>query len=173
MSLWQQGDVYIRLLTPKIVAVLLIILSVIPLRIPGLAEFMPLFNVMIIYYWSIYRPELFPNWFVFALGIFQDALYGTPLGSTSLINLISRMAIISQRKIFVRESFLVVWSGFILFCLVISLLNWAIFSLFREHFMSIPMVLMQWVLSVVLYSCVHGVFSGILMILPDRQSHGA
>ena len=171
MSLSDAIDIQSRLLAPKIVAVLIVLASIVSVHLPGIGNIIPLFNIMMIYYWSIYRPELMPTWFVCLLGLFQDALYGTPLGMTALINLILRAVVLPQRRLFIKASYIVVWIGFLVFSLGIVLVSWILFSLYAQAIMPFREAFVQWVLSAALYSCIHWILNLVYSILPDRQSH--
>lgn len=63
-----------RRLLPALLGLFLILFSLVPVGAPNLSGIMPLFSVMAIYYWSIYRPDLMPGWAAFSLGLLQDIL---------------------------------------------------------------------------------------------------
>ena len=73
-------DVLSRQLTPFILTMFLVLLSAVPFQVPGLARVMPLFSLIVIFHWGIYRAELLPAYAVFIIGFFQDALSGVPHG---------------------------------------------------------------------------------------------
>ena len=171
MSLSDTIDVHSRLLAPQIVAVLLLLTSMLTVSLPSIGYIIPLLNIMIIYYWSVYRPELMPAWFVFVLGLLQDALYGTPLGMTAFINLLLRVVVVSQRRLFIKASYIAVWIGFLVFSFGVSVISWFLFSLYNQAIMPPHGAFIQWLLSAAFYSCIHWVLNLVYGILPDRQLH--
>ena len=90
-----------------------IFISMLPL---GLNPFKISLSIAIIpiFYWSIYRPDLFPIFFVFVAGILYDLISGGPLGQWALIFLILRVVMETQRKVLIGKKFNVEWLAFVL-----------------------------------------------------------
>ena len=59
-TFWQRLDKAARSITPFGLTLFLVILSVVPMRIPGYAEIAPVLALMAVYHWAIYRPNLMP-----------------------------------------------------------------------------------------------------------------
>ena len=114
LSFVQRVDFGARAFVPVAVSLLLVLLSVVPLGIPGYGVMAPLFSLMAVYYWSIHRPDLLPNFAVFGIGLLQDILSGLPLGVLALVFLLVRAVVVSQRRFLLGKSFLLVWWGFAL-----------------------------------------------------------
>lgn len=72
---------------------------------------MPLL-LMVIYFWSIYRPTILPVWLVFIMGGLVDILVMTPLGFNMVILLIVQRFVISQRRFLMAQPFMLLWLGF-------------------------------------------------------------
>ena len=51
------------------IAVVFAMLNLSNIKIEYVADFLPLFDVMIIFYFAVLRPEAFRIWFLFLLGI--------------------------------------------------------------------------------------------------------
>jgi rod shape-determining protein MreD len=162
-------DQFARSLAPKLLALLLIVVSFLPVHLTGISFFMPLFDIMIIYYWSIYNPKLFPRWFVLLMGILQDILCGLPLGITALSNLLLREVIVSRRRFFIKEPFMLIWLSFALFSFAISCLRWGVATIVLDHAFPIEAPLMQWLLTATLYTCMHWLFNKLYILLPVRN----
>ena len=129
-DLWQRFDRALRGLTPLTLTLILTFVSVLPLRVPGLAPVTPVVTLMAVYYWSIYRPDLLPFAATFLVGIVQDSLSGAPLGLSSLVLLLVQGVVISQRRFFHGKTFLVEWWGFMLVAPVALLISWLVASLY-------------------------------------------
>ena len=151
---------------PKILAIMLIILSFIPMGMPGISYFVPMIDIMIIFYWSIYHPKLLPQWFVLIMGILSDILFGQPIGMTSLSNLIFREITVSRRRFLIKEPFMTVWLNFALFSFGIACMRWMIASFIFHRFFSIDAAAVQWVLTASLYAWMHWLLGKVYVLLP-------
>lgn len=115
---------------PVLLTLILILLGAVPLNIAGYDTMMPLWALIAVYYWTIYRPDLMPAWAVFLLGLLQDLLGGGPVGLTALILVLMQSYCLSQRRAFATRSFLIGWLGFMLVAGGAAALAWAISSLY-------------------------------------------
>ncbi len=106
-------DALARRLTPFGITLALVILSMVPMRIPEFAAIAPTFALMAVYHWSLYRPELMPAPAVFLIGLSQDFLLGDHMGVYAFIFLFVYMGVLAQRRFLVGKSFSVVWIGFL------------------------------------------------------------
>ena len=94
-----------RVVTLHLIAILFVILNVSDVRIAGLSNVIPLFDLMMIFYFAVFRRN-FSIWFIFLLGLWNDALNGNPLGTTSLcyIFLVKVFSLLNHRCI-IKENF--------------------------------------------------------------------
>lgn len=112
-------------LVPLATGVIAAILSVVPLHVPGLAVATPAFALMVIYHWTVYRPDLITPTIVFLIGLLLDLLDGTPyIGLSSLTFLIARSLILLGRGRAVNQAFSVVWAGFFVVAVATIGLQW-------------------------------------------------
>jgi rod shape-determining protein MreD len=130
-AFWQQLDVLARKLTPFGLAFVLTILSIIPLPFEGYARVAPLLPLMAVYHWGIYRPQLFPAYAAFLIGLLEDSLSGTPMGENALVYLLIYGLVISQRTFFVGKSFAIYWLGFAFVVAGAMMASWILISLFH------------------------------------------
>ena len=100
-----------------------------PVKIPGYAALTPMFILMAAYHWTIYRPDLLPPLALFAIGLAEDLLAGSPIGVNALVLLLARSAVLGFRRHFVNRTFPFVWSGFTLLTVVVMLFLWALHCL--------------------------------------------
>jgi rod shape-determining protein MreD len=161
----------IKALAPKLLAILLILIGFMPVPLTGISFFVPLFDIMIIYYWSIYDPKLFPQWFIVVMGCLQDILCGLPLGVTALSNLVFREIIVMRRRFFIKEPFLLIWLSFTLLSLLIVCLKWIVAALVFKKIFPMEAALMQWLLTVSLYACMHWLFNKLYTLWPATVSY--
>jgi rod shape-determining protein MreD len=165
MSLLLLLDKSLRSSVPKLVAVMIVLVSIQPISLPGIAAFMPMLEVICIYYWGNHAPQLFPAWFVLLLGLLQDILYGTPLGMTALSNLFLFAAVLSQRRFLMREPFWVQWCGFLLFSFGIVVVKWLLAALLLPEVKLQGVMAMQWLFTALLYPLAHSMFDRIYRVV--------
>ena len=99
-------------LTPFVVSLVLILLSVIPIQVPAIGSVAPNLGLVAVFYWTVYRPDLMPAIAVLPIGLWQDLLNGAPIGLNGLTLLIVYGVIVFQRIFFKGKSFLVIWWAF-------------------------------------------------------------
>jgi len=139
-------------------AIFLTILNLSNIKIAGFAKIMPLFDLMIIFYFTIFK-DRFGLWFVFLLGIWNDALNGNLLGLTSLCYIVLiKLFMLFNNRAFARENFMQIWQQFIAFCFLFLFIKWIIFVIINVKASSVGMLFVQWVLSSFFYILMHRFF---------------
>ena len=123
-SVIQQVDHAARRLVPFGMTLMLMLFAMTPTYVPGLSHITPMYAFMSVYFWSIYRPDLLGYGTVFAIGLLEDLLNGTPLGSSALILLLSQRVVVGQQKFFNNQPFAITWAAFGLLAIAASLLRW-------------------------------------------------
>lgn len=147
-----------RVVMLHLIAILFVIMNVSDIRIAGLSNILPLFDLMMVFYFAVFK-NVFGIWFIFILGIWNDALNGNPLGTTALCYiLLVKFFILLNGKMMIRENFQQIWQQFIAFCFMFLLMKWLILSMFDGTFHGIATPLVQFVLSSVLYILMHKFF---------------
>lgn len=124
----QQLNLFARRLFPFALSVLLVVLSVVPVPIPGYALVAPALSLMAVYYWAIHAPHLMPPAAVFALGLLQDILSGAPMGVNVLVLLLVYAVMRNQRRPFLGQPFSVMWFGFVVVAPVATFAQWLVAS---------------------------------------------
>src|SRR5690606_38080766 len=99
-TLMQSLDTAARKAVPAALTLILMLFALTPTSVPGLSPVMPMFALMSVYFWSIYRPELLGYGAVFVFGLLEDLLTGAPIGSTALVFLVTQWVVIRQHKFF-------------------------------------------------------------------------
>ncbi len=116
-------------LVPFLTTLLFVLISVVPLHIPGFAVVTPAFALMAVYHWTIYRPDLLPPATVFTAGLLLDLLNGTPyVGTSALSLLLTRSVLMGQRRFFINRLFPVLWAGFLGTAAAVVAFEWALVS---------------------------------------------
>ena len=122
----QRLDQSARLFAPFLVSAVFVMLSALPLYVPGYGQIAFDVGLMSVFYWAIYRPDLFPALAAFCLGLWQDILVGAPIGLHALLLLLANWAIVSQRTFFQGKSFAVIWCCFSLVAFAVAIMTWMI-----------------------------------------------
>lgn len=138
----------LRSLAPFVISVIFVMLSALPLHLPGYGQIAIEVGLVTVFYWTVYRPDLFPSAAALALGLWQDILTGSPLGLNALILLLANWAIVSQRTFFHGKSFSVVWWGFSIVAVITALLSWVVFCLLNFSLISPLAVMFQALLTI-------------------------
>ena len=116
---------------PAAAALAAVLLAVLPFGVPRLAVVTPFFALIVVYYWSVYRPDLLPVWAVFLLGLCQDVLTGAPTGLVALVLVLVHALAVSQRRVLLGQTFAVEWAGFLLVAGGATTLAWLLASLWH------------------------------------------
>lgn len=141
-----------------LVAMLFVIMNVSNFKIAGFANVMPLFDVMAIFYFAVFK-QIFGIWFVFLLGIWSDALNDNLLGTTSLVYiLLIKIFLTLNNRMLIRENFRHIFEQFVIFCFFYLLFKWAIVSVLNDSRYSIAVLIIQFFISSVIYVLMHKFF---------------
>jgi len=139
-------------LVPFVSTLVFVLVSVVPLQIPGFAAVTPSFALMAVFHWTIYRPDLLPISVVFGLGLLLDLLNGSPyLGVSALMLLVARTAVLVERRHVVNRPFTVVWLGFLALAAGTFAFGWGLVSLLRGQALGTRPFIFEAVLTVACY----------------------
>jgi len=149
---------FLKLPTLYLIAIIFVVLNLSNIRISGLVDIMPLFDLMMVFYFGVYK-NLFGIGFIFLMGMWNDALCGNPITLTSLcyIILIKIFKVINS-KVALKDNFRQIWQQFILFCLLFLVLKYLLLSMFNNSLYSLNNISIQFVLSVFFYVIMHKFF---------------
>jgi rod shape-determining protein MreD len=111
-AVFAQLDRSLKQALPVVLTALVVLLSVIPLPIPEYAMLAPNVVLICVFYWIVHRPDLFPAWGAFLIGLLDDSLSGAPLGLNALVLLLVHYAIVAQHKFFRGKAFWLIWIAF-------------------------------------------------------------
>lgn len=162
-SIWIRMDTWVRHLVPFGVTLILLLLTTIPTRIPGLAGIIPMLPLMGVYYWAIYRPDLMPAWIAFLIGLLYDIVAGTPLGVNALVLVVVQATAASQRKFFLGKSFMVAWWAFGLLAAGAIGLQWLLVSMLLGAAIDTAPVVFQYLLTMGIFPLLTWALAGTQM----------
>jgi rod shape-determining protein MreD len=165
-TVWQRLDFVARNLTPLLVSLCLVMVSVLPLRLPEVSHIVPALALMAVYYWGLHRADLLPALAIFVIGILQDILSGGPPGMNAMIFLAVFGVCVSQRRFFYGKSFLVVWWGFMVVAAGALVLEWAISAVFAGSMISPRPAYYKYLMTIAIYPIVAWFFARMQRTLP-------
>ena len=145
-------------LVPGLVTLALVLVTQLPYGIPYFAPVTPVFTLMAVFYWGVYRPETLPPPAVFAVGLVQDALGGGPMGMVALMLLAAYGIGVSQRRFFLGKGFGVEWGGFAVIAVGVALAAWLVASLYFVTILDPRPFAVQGLLTAAFYPCVTWLF---------------
>lgn len=152
------GSGFIKSLTIHLLAILFVMLNLGSAKSVGTSHFMPLFDLMVIYYFAVYQ-RIFQVWFLFLLGLWSDSLSGMPLGISSFSYIIiCRFFIALNQRLSIGENFRQILQQFALFLFFVLGCKWLIISAYHSKFYNFTPLLQQLVISVPLYVVMHKFF---------------
>lgn len=146
-----QLDVHLRALLPLATAIVAVLLDVMPLPRPGPEGLTTFATLCVVYFWSLYRPDLLTPAKTFLIGLAYDAATGLPLGLTSLVLLLARNLMVVQQRYFLARSFPVVWFCFVLLAPAVELVRWLLVSSWWGHPFAWRPPVFEMMLTIMLY----------------------
>jgi len=138
-------------LVPTLTTIIAALVAILPLQIPGYVAITPALALMAVYHWTLYRPDLLPPYALFAIGIGEDLLTGSPVGVGALTLLVTRAVVLRSRRHFVGRTFPAVWAGFTLVGGGIMLGVWALHCLIEFSLLNPRNVVFRMVLTIAIF----------------------
>ncbi len=142
---------------PLLVSVVWLMISFIPLKSEISANARPMIGLVCVYFWVIYRPDLFNLWSVFVLGVISDVLSIAPLGIFLFMYLVMYLTVTNLIKYINDKTFEIMWSGLIILLPVVMLSGWLLMSIYYAQFIPIKGLFFSYLLSIALYPLISGV----------------
>ena len=96
-----------------------------------------LFVFQAIFFWMLYLPQLLPLSIILIIGVLQDIIYLSPVGSTALVFLLLIFLFEKYNKFFLEPSFFELFISFIVLFTTGMIALWALNSLINLKFLSI------------------------------------
>jgi rod shape-determining protein MreD len=136
---------------PVFVTVALLLISSVPLDLFHDAFPAPDLALISIYFWAMHGPGFLPPWAVFAIGVAQDLLSGTPIGLWILVYLFAYGFTLSQRIFFKGRTGIGVWLGFALVAGLTAVLAWVLGILTFQRYLDPTGLVLQGLVSIAVY----------------------
>jgi rod shape-determining protein MreD len=123
----------LRCLVPFLTGLVAILLDVTPLSGPAPHMLAPFMTLAVVYFWSLYRPDLMPPVAAFALGLAFDLLAGLPLGMTAIVLLVTHRLVLTPQRPVLAASFSEMWAGCFVVAVAVAVVRWTLASVWWTH----------------------------------------
>ena len=100
-------------------------------------DFGQLFVFQAIFFWILYTPKLLPLYIILIVGVLQDIIYLSPVGSTALIFLLLVFLFDKYNKLFLEPSFFELFTSFIILFIIGTIIFWGLNSFINLKFLPI------------------------------------
>lgn len=147
----EQARVFLGRIVPSLTTIIFILLSGIPIHLPGLSNVFPNLVLISIFYWGLYRPEAQGMTFIFIISFLQDVLLNMPFGVNAVANLALHWLILTQRHFFLGRSFFWIWLTFAGMSIVPQFLSWLIYSIAYSTTITAYPLIFQYLLTLSVY----------------------
>lgn len=152
-----------RLFVPHALMGFLLLLNIAALPIFPAGMMKPQLVLMAVYYWSIYRPTLFPPFLCFTIGLLMDSLGGLPLGINAFILVLTQWVVRDQRRFLMGQPYSTIWAIFGFVSMASVFIQWALGGLPGFHWGSLVPLFSATLVSMFLFP-----FVTLLLIVAHR-----
>ncbi len=125
----------------------------------------PLFALMVVYFWSMRRPDLMRAPAIFMIGFLQDALSGAPLGLSSLSMLAAITFVGASYQALANFAFGFYVFGFFLAALIYGIVATLVAVVYTQSFFSLVPLGEQILMSALIYPFVGFVLAALAKLL--------
>lgn len=157
-GLWHRLDLVARSISPFFVTLLLVLVSLLPLRIADLSPIVPALALIGVFFWSVHRPDLMPIWAVFLLGLVQDLLTGAVIGPGIVGLLVAHALVVWQLRFFLAASFAVIWVAFMLVAAAALGVTWLLTCIALTTYVEPAPLFFQYLVTLAFYPCLAWAF---------------
>ena len=136
---------------PFLVSAILLLFSYVPFDFMFLNSIRPAMGMICVYFWLQHRPDLFNLWSVFFLGVLDDVVTSSPLGSNIFELLLMYVLVNNTSRFLNAKPFIVLWYGFALLALVTIFSRWLIVSVYYSQFLPLSMLFFSYMVTIAVY----------------------
>ncbi len=142
---------FFQRLLPFLTSVLLVLFSYVPLDFMFLNSIRPAIGIICVYFWLQHRPDLFNLWSVFGVGLIDDFVSSSPLGSNVFELLLMYVLVNNTSRFLNAKPFVVLWYGFMALSLITVLSRWLVVSVYYGQFLPLSMLFFSYMVTIAAY----------------------
>ncbi len=170
LALFDRAELYVRLCIPYIFMGLLLVSSLVAVPYPLALLFDAPFLLIILFYWSVFRPTLVPPLLVFCAGLVFDLLAGLPLpGLSAVLLLVLRMGLVDQRRYLMGQGFTLIWLGYTGASAMYLFAQWASFSLAHAQILPFREFITAYMVGIVVFPFAYMLIHITHKVLPSSK----
>lgn len=141
----------LKKILPFLCSVLLVLVAYVPIHLPLSQYLRPDVGMICVYFWALYRQDLFGALSAFVLGFVADSLSAVPIG----LNVFSFMLVFALSSTFGSyvnsKPFALSWGGFAIISLLAFVAKWLLISVYYSKFLAFGGVFTAYLATVFLY----------------------
>ena len=138
-------------LLPFLCSVILLLIAYVPIHLPLSQYLRPDVGMICVYFWALYRQDLFGAISAFALGFIADSLSAVPVG-LGIFSFLTVFALASTFGSYVNSKpFALSWGGFAVISLFAFVIKWLLLSVFYSKFLAFGGVFTAYLATLFLY----------------------
>lgn len=143
-----------RVVLPCTLLLFFVLLTLAPVRVPYIADVLPLLPALVVFQFSLASPGRLPGPALLAMGILLDLLLGgpgAPVGVSALGFILIRAVVVNNRRYLVGVPFLFQWVGFCLLVGGFLVLVWTFTALWTWTMVDPMPAMTQYAVAIVVY----------------------
>ena len=143
--------IYLKGMIPFFMTLVLMLLNFLPTHIPFSHFLRPDISMICIYFWVLYRSDLFGLVSVIILGVASDSLSGTPFGINLFVFLLTYVLTLTYWSYVYAKSFLISWVGFALVLASGLICKWLLLSVYYKTFLLLSHIGLTFMVTLLIY----------------------
>lgn len=151
LTIGRRLDIAARHAFPAFTTVLLMLMTELPLKMPGQAALLPAVALIGVWFWSLVRPTSMPPLVVFVIGLLLDLRAYLPLGTGVLTLLIAHGMATRFGRTLNQQGFVMIWLVFGLVATGAAALLWLLTALLTFRLLSPAPAIFQAAITLALY----------------------
>lgn len=125
----------LKRLLPLLVSVFLLLVFYVPVHLPLSRYLRPDIGMICVYFWALYRQDLFGPFSAFLLGVAADSLSAVPIGLNIFVFMFIFVAGSTSSSYVNMKPFAVSWAGFAVVSFLAFVVKWLLASVFYSKFL--------------------------------------
>ncbi len=136
---------------PFLSTLFFVLVDYVPFHIPLAHYLSPDLACCCVYFWVLYRLDLFGIFSVALLGMICDALSGAPFGMNIFVLTLVYLLTITYGRYVNTKPFIISWIGFALVLLAAFCMKWLLVLIYEHTLLSFWHVLISYIVTVLVY----------------------
>ena len=136
---------------PLLASILMLLVAHMPVGIALPGNIKIVVSIACVYFWLLYRPDLFNLWSACLLGLFEDAMSAAPLGTGLFSMLLCFVLVTNLARFFTAKPLVIIWYGFGALAFVVLFAKWLLVSIYYGQFLPLPSLVFSLLMTVAAY----------------------